>query len=81
MKLSLNLAQYYSNVDIKSAGVDSVVAVIGSQLGAVEEVIDIGQSYDGIVVVKVVQCKKHENADKLKICLIDDGGVVDGAVR
>jgi phenylalanyl-tRNA synthetase beta chain len=81
MKLSLNLAQCYSNVDIKSTGIDRIVSNIGSQLGAIEEVIDIGIKYQDIVVARVVSCAKHENADKLHVCLIDDGGVVEGVER
>ncbi|MDQ3158720.1 MAG: phenylalanine--tRNA ligase subunit beta [bacterium] len=72
MKVSLKWVQEFTNVDI---GVDALVAKIGSQLGEVEEVIDLGEKYKGIVAVKVVSCEKHPNADKLSVCLIDDGGV------
>lgn len=55
-------------------GIDKLVEKIGAQLGAVEEVIDVGKKYEGIVVAKVIKCEKHPNADKLSVCLIDDGG-------
>jgi phenylalanyl-tRNA synthetase beta chain len=54
---------------------------IGAQLGAVEEVIDLGKRYKGIVAVKVVSCEKHPNADKLSLCFVDDGGVIEGVER
>lgn len=75
MKISLRLAQWFSNVDINSIGTDKLVERIGSQLGEVDEVIAWGPKYEGIVVAHVITCEKHPNADKLHVCTIDDGGV------
>ena len=61
--------------------IDQLVEKIGSQLGAVEEVIDVGAKYKGIVVAKVVSCVKHPDADKLHVCMIDDAGVTKGVKR
>lgn len=72
MKLSLNWIKQLTAVDLP---VDKLVEKIGAQLGAVEEVIDTGKKYEGLMVVKVVECVKHPNADKLSLCLVDDGGV------
>jgi tRNA-binding EMAP/Myf-like protein len=47
----------------------------------VEEVIDLGKRYEGIVVVKVVTCEKHPNADKLSLCFVDDAGVTKNVER
>lgn len=81
MKVSLNFMQNLSPVKLAPHGIDEMVEKIGSQLGAVEEVIDLSTKYQGIVVAKVVSCEKHPNADKLKICLIDDGKAVKGVKR
>lgn len=81
MKVSLNLAQAYSNVDITSIGSEEILNRIGAQLGAVEDVEYSGPQYDGIVVARVVSCEKHPNADKLSICMIDDGGLTQGVNR
>lgn len=81
MKVSLNLAQSVSNIDFKSLPVDELVIKIGAQLGAVEEVVNYGLRYDGILVAKIVECVKHEDADKLNVCLIDDGGVTQNVSR
>lgn len=81
MKVSLNLAQEYSNVDLLSLGTEKILHKIGSQLGAVEEVINWGSRYKNIVVAKVVACEKHPNADKLNVCLIDDAGVTKNIDR
>jgi phenylalanyl-tRNA synthetase beta subunit len=81
MKVSLNWAQHYSNVDLKSIPTDELVEKIGAQLGAVEEVTAWGPRYDGILVAKVVSCEKHPDADKLHLCRIDDGGKAEGVER
>ncbi len=73
MKVSLNLAQEYSNVDLKAIPRDELLHRIGAQLGAVEDVTDWAQKFEGAVVVRVVECKKHENADKLSVCQVDYG--------
>ena len=81
MKVSLNLAQAYSNVDLKSIPRDELLQRIGAQLGAVEDVKDYVPRYNDIVIVKVVECGKHPDADKLSLCRIDDGGVVPNVER
>ena len=81
MKVSLNWAQYVSNVDLKSIPVDVMLQKIGAQLGAVEDVEYWGPRFDGIVVVKVMSCEPHPNADKLHVCRVDDGGAVKGVER
>lgn len=81
MKVSLNLAQYYSNVDLKSIPADELVKRVGAQLGAVEEAIDWGKRYDGIYVAKVVSCQPHPDSDHMHVCMVDDGGVVTDVDR
>ena len=81
MKVSLQLIQNTTSRDITSIGAQAIATKIGAQLGAVEEVVDWGGRYDGVVVAKVVSCVKHPNADKLSVCRIDDGGVVKGVER
>ncbi len=78
MKVSLNWVKELTDVKLT---VDELVEKIGVQLGAVEEVIDLGKKYEGIVVAKVVACEKHPNADKLQVCTIDDGGTTPDVKR
>lgn len=78
MKISLNWIKEF--VDVK-VNIDELVAKIGAQLGEVEEVINLGERYEGIVVARVVACEKHPNADKLSVCKIDDGKVTKGVKR
>jgi phenylalanyl-tRNA synthetase beta chain len=79
MKISLNTIRYInkhydSAEDVTAIGIDALVKKIGAQLAAVEEVIDLGTQYQGIVVARVVACDKHPDADKLHVCKIDDAG-------
>lgn len=78
MKVSLNTIKQYTDVDLS---VDDLVAKINAQLGGVEEVINLGEHYKGAVIIKVVSCEKHPNADKLHVCTIDDGGKTTGVKR
>ena len=73
MKVSVNWLKQFTDIDLP---LDKLVEKIGSQLGAVEEVVELGKRYEGVVVVRVVTCDKHPNGDKLLVCKIDDGGVV-----
>ncbi len=79
MKVSLNWVKEY--LDFELPPVDVLVEHIGAQLGAVEEVIDLGAKYQGVVVAKVVECEPLPNSDHLKKCLVDDGGVVKDVER
>lgn len=86
MKISINAlrfigAKYNTSADPAPNGVDELVEKIGAQLGAVEEIIDMGVRFDGVVIAKVVSCVDHENSDHLHVCKIDDGGAVDGVDR
>jgi phenylalanyl-tRNA synthetase beta chain len=86
MKISLNsirgMCQRYGCAgDPAPNGVDALVEKIGSQLGAIEEVLHIGDKYHGIIIAKVVTCDQHPNADRLHVCKIDDGGKVENVER
>lgn len=82
MKVSLNTAQFYAgDTQMQPNGVDALLSAIGTQLGAVEDVEFFGPKYDGIIVVRVVSCEKHPNADKLSVCRVDDGGAIKHAER
>ncbi|MBC7512764.1 phenylalanine--tRNA ligase subunit beta [Candidatus Saccharibacteria bacterium] len=70
MRVSLNTIKTYTTVDLS---VPELVAKINSQLGQVENVIDLGSRYEGAIIVKVVTCENHPNADKLSVCSVDDG--------
>lgn len=78
MRVSLTTIKQYIPVTLP---VDELVAKINEQLGGVEEVIDIAAQYEGAVIVRVVSCEKHPNADKLTVCAVDDANVVADVER
>ncbi len=70
MKVSLNTIKQYTDVDL---GIDELVTKINQQLGGVEQVTDLTDIYKDAVIVRVVECEKHPNADKLSVCKIEIG--------
>jgi phenylalanyl-tRNA synthetase beta chain len=82
MKISLNTIKQYTDIDLS---VDELVAKINQQLGGVEGgakgVTDLGKRYEGAIIAKVVECNDHPDADRLHVCKIDDGGVVEHVER
>lgn len=71
MKVSLNTVKQYVDINVS---VDELVMKINQQLGSVSQVINLGERYKGAVIVKVLSCNDHPNADRLHVCTIDDGG-------
>lgn len=78
MKVSLNVLKRFVDIDLS---VDELVQKINQQLGQVEEVVDLTQKYKDVVIVRVVKCEKHPDADRLSICHVDDGGAVQDVER
>ncbi len=72
MKVSLNTIKQF--IDFELPPVDELVARINQQLGGVEEVIHLGERYEHARIVRVAECARHPNADKLSVCKIDVGG-------
>ncbi len=78
MKISLNWIREFAEIKVSS---EELVDLIGKRLGAIEDVIDLGERYQDIVVAKIVSCEQHPDADKLHVCLIDDGRAAKSAER
>ena len=79
MKVSLNLIKQLINFELPP--VDELVARVNQQLGGIEAVIDLNAKYGGARIVRVVECAKHPNADRLSVTKIDDGGAVADVPR
>lgn len=78
MRVSLNTVRQYTDINVS---VDELAEKINRQLGAIEEIIDLGARYKDAVIVRVASCEKHPDADKLHVCLVDDAGVVADVPR
>lgn len=86
MKISLSGLKslnyiYQTGFDPYDYELDEILEKIGLQLGAVEGVEDRREWYKHAYVVRVMSCEKHPDADKLSLCLIDDGGVYENVER
>jgi phenylalanyl-tRNA synthetase beta chain len=81
MRVALSLSKFYGNIDLTNKPVDELVDRIGSQLGAIEEVISLKEQYAGVLIARIVSCQDHPDSDHLRICMIDDGGKVEGVER
>src|SRR4051812_45998170 len=81
MKVSVNEMKRYSGEEQWRLPLAELVARIGSQLGAVEETVDLAPKYAGAVIARVVSCLPHPNADQLRVCKLDDDGRVEGVQR
>lgn len=73
MIISVNWLKKFTDIDVS---IDELATLIGSRLVEIEEVIDLGKKYQGIIVSKVVECEKLEGSDHLNVTKIDDGGKV-----
>lgn len=79
MKVSLNVIKQLINFELPP--VDELVQRINQQLGSVEQVDNLAERYRGARVVRVVECAKHPNADRLSVTKIDDGMTVPDVPR
>ena len=79
MKVSLSVIKQLINFELPP--VDELVQRINQQLGSVEQVDNLAERYRGARVVRVVECAKHPNADRLSVTKIDDGMAVPDVPR
>lgn len=78
MIISVNWLKKFTDIDVT---IDELATLIGSRLVEIEEVIDLGKKYQGIIVSKVVACDKLEGSDHLNVTKIDDGGKASDVER
>lgn len=71
MKLPISWLNDYVDVkDIEPKELAKMLLNIGFE---VEEIIYMGQDIENVVVGKILDVKKHMDADKLKVCMVDVG--------
>lgn len=78
MIVSVNWLKKFVKINLE---IDELVAQIGAKLVEVEGVVDLGQQYRDVLIVKVVKCDKHPDSNHLSVAYIDDGGVTGDAWR
>jgi phenylalanyl-tRNA synthetase beta chain len=70
MKISLNWISEF--IDLSGIDIDDLVHQLTMAGLEVEEVIEL-ETVNNVVTAKVVSKEKHPNADKLSVCVVDDG--------
>lgn len=78
MIISVNWLKKFTSID---GTIDELATRIGARLVEIESVINIGEKYKDVIVVKVVECGPLEGSDHLNVTKIDDGGVVGDVAR
>lgn len=68
MKVSLAWIQEFTDIDLS---VEALAELVNARLVEVEEVIDWGSRYKGIIVAQITGVEPHDNADKLNIYQIN----------
>ena len=71
MLLSIKWLNDY--IDLSDVSVDEIVEKLTASGLEVDEVTDLRKKYENIVVGYVEKSEKHPNADKLSVCLVNDG--------
>ena len=70
MKFSENWLRQHVSIDATRDELAATLTAIGLE---VEDMTVLGESLDGIVVARIVECAKHPEADRLQVCQVDAG--------
>jgi phenylalanyl-tRNA synthetase beta chain len=70
MKISLNWLRVHVDFDGSASDLSAALLKIGFEVAGIER---LGPQFSGVVVGKVLAKDKHPNADKLAVCVVDDG--------
>ena len=70
MKISSNWLKVHIELGPSVAELSSALLKLGFEIAGVQH---LGPTFTGVVVAKVLAAEKHPNADKLAVCVVDDG--------
>ena len=73
MKVSYNWLKDYLDIDKPVDEVAEILTNLGLEVEKIEDFESIKGSLEGVIVGEVMSCKKHPNADRLKLTSIDLG--------
>ena len=78
MKISLKLSKQLGGIPDDftfESGGSELISRINQRLGAVEGSLNLQEHYVGACIIRIVSCQSHPDADRLSVCLIDEGGI------
>ena len=73
MKVSYRKIKEFLPTSVSATDAAAVLTATGLEIEGVETVEDIPGGLKGLVVGKIIDCKQHPNADRLRICKVDVG--------
>ncbi len=73
MKISYNWLQDYLKIEKPIDQISTLLTDLGLEVEGIEKIESIKGGLKGIVVGKVLSCKQHPNADRLKVTTVDIG--------
>ena len=73
MKISYNWLKQFINIEWDAEKTGDLLTDLGLEVEGIEPFESIKGGLQGVVVGKVFSCKKHVNADKLKVTTVDIG--------
>ncbi|PQJ78208.1 phenylalanine--tRNA ligase subunit beta [Polaribacter porphyrae] len=73
MKISYNWLQQFLQIDWDATKTGELLTDLGLEVEGIETLESVKGSLKGVVVGKVLTCKQHPNADRLKVTTVDLG--------
>lgn len=73
MKISYNWLKQFINIDWDSQKTGELLTDLGLEVEGIDTYESVKGGLEGIVVGHVLSCEKHQNADRLKVTLVDIG--------
>ncbi|QTY26880.1 phenylalanine--tRNA ligase subunit beta [Flavobacterium sp. CS20] len=73
MKISYNWLKDFIDIKWSAEKIETILTDLGLEVEGIENFESIKGQLEGLVVGKVLECKKHPNADRLKLTQVDIG--------
>ena len=74
MKISYNWLKQFNKTDWSPEQTGNLLTDLGLEVEGIEPFESVKGSLEGVVIGEILTCKKHPNADKLKLTTVDIGG-------
>jgi phenylalanyl-tRNA synthetase beta chain len=73
MKISYNWLREYLNFDVEPDELSAILTSLGLEVEGVEEWESVKGGMKGVVIGRVLTCKRHPDADRLSVTTVDTG--------
>jgi len=73
MKISYNWLKEFLNIDLEAEKVSEILTDLGLEVEGIETFESVKGGLKGVIVGEVLSCEQHNNADRLKVTMVDLG--------